>query len=224
MTSVESNPRSLDLSRALVAGLIATVVMTVVMALFGTNLMKMLGGMMLPGAGAGMQYLAGGIAHLMVGLIYAVVFAWLFGRVREWHPAVRGIVFGAAITAIALATMPLAGAMMGGGEAGSPCGPAAAGAAKNPCNPCNPCAARAANPCNPCGDARAQAVDNPCAGNPCANQAKSACSAAAKRAGNPCNPCGGGSGQGPWSNMISLINHLVYALALALIYGRAGRA
>jgi hypothetical protein len=252
MTPEESTPRSLDLSRALVAGVIATVVMTVVMALFGNNIMKMLGSMMLSGASSAAQYMVGGIAHLMVGLFYAVLFAWLFGRVRAWHPAVKGIVFGLAITAIALATMPVAAAMMGGdGGAGNPCGAAApanpcgpsGAAAGNPCNPStehgagNPCAPgekdSAMNPCNPyAADDPASAAANPCAENPCAEnpcaeakpgQAKNACSPNASGAGNPCSPCGGPD-QGPWNGMISLINHLVFGLGVALIYGRAGGA
>ncbi len=190
MTSLDTNPRSLDLSRALVAGLVATIIMTVVMAFFGMNLMKMLGGMFLPGSSTGVQYAVGGAMHLMVGLIYAVIFAWLFGRVRVWHPVVKGTIYGLAIGAIALAVMPVAAAVMGGGAAANPCNPCAA---KGAANPCNPCAAKAANPCNPC----------------------------AAKAANPCNPCGG-SGQGPWAGMISIFNHLVYGLVLALIYGRRG--
>lgn len=222
-------------SSALIAGLIATVVITITMAIFGQNIMKMLGSTMLgEDASVGAQYLVGGMFHLMVGLIWGVLYAWLFGPVRVWNPLLKGIVYGLAITAIALATMPIMMAMMGGGGAGNPCAanPCAAGnpcAAANPCaeapgnpcqpsdvagNPCNPCAANASsspdhagNPCNPCA---AKAASNPCA----AKAGSNPCSASA---GNPCNPCGG-SGGDTYSAMISLINHLVFALALAFIY------
>jgi len=142
-------------SRAITAGLVATIVITISLALFGTNIMKSLGSMMLPNANVGVQYLVGGAFHLMVGLFYGVVFAWLFGRVREWNPVLKGVVFGLAITAIALAAMPVMASMMPGGAAGNPC----AAAAKNPCNPC---ASKPANPCNPCA---AKSAGNPC--NPC---------------------------------------------------------
>lgn len=256
-------------SRAILAGLIATVAITVTLGLFGNNIMKSLGAMILgPGASAGAQYMAGGVMHLMVGLFYGIVYAWFFGPVREWSRFTRGAVFAATITAIALVAMPLMGAMMGGGGAGNPCNPCAGGAEKppatqaaNPCNPCagkaqsgaqnpcNPCAAKGAapnpcaaknpcnpsaarppqgeaagssapqNPCNPCaakaGTAPAQNPCNPCAGNSGAGT-PNACS----RAGaNPCNPCGGGGS--PYAGLISLINHLVYGLILAFVYGRA---
>jgi hypothetical protein len=142
-------------SRAIMAGLLATIVITISLALFGTNIMKSLGSMMLPNASVGVQYLAGGAFHLIVGLFYGVVYALLFGKVREWNPFLKGAVFGLAITAIAMAAMPVMASMMPGGAAGNPCAAAAA-------NPCNPCASKAANPCNPCA---AKSAANPC--NPC---------------------------------------------------------
>jgi hypothetical protein len=169
---------------------------------------------------------------MMVGLFYGVIYAWLFGPVTELNRFFKGAVFGLAITAIALATMPVMMAMMGGGGAGNPCAanPRAAAA-----NPCAPGTAESHNPCNPCGPTH-EAV-NPCApesvdaGNPCnpcapeAGHAKNACGAGAGNpcnpcggggAGNPCNPCGGGGGT--FDGIISLINHLVFALVLAFVY------
>jgi hypothetical protein len=254
-------PRRINWSSALIAGLIATVAITITMALFGQNIMKMLGSTMLgENASVAAQYMLGGVFHLMVGLIYGVIYAWLFGPVRVWNPFIKGAVYGLAITAIALATMPVMMAMMGGdgarnpcAAAGNPCAPSAAagaGPAGQPANPCNPCAPGGAqmnapnsaaaagnpcnpagpagnpcNPCNPCAEADAahpHHAANPC--NPCApgkSDAKpaNACSASA---GNPCNPCGG-AGEGPWDGMISLLNHLVFALVLAFVY-RPGAA
>lgn len=240
-------------SRALTAGLIATVVMTVVMMLTGMNIMKMLGEMIAPGAGTAAQYTIGGAMHLMIGLVYGIIYAWLFGQVREWNPFVKGAVYGLAITGIALAAMPAMSALMpGGGDAGNPCG-AAAGAG-NPCgdakasasNPCAP--SEAGNPCAPEGGSAAMA-QNPCAAeNPCKAKAENPC--AAHEAGNPCaaenpcaakkggeagnachaagasNPCGGDAGnpcggpEGPYSGLMSTLNHLIYALTLAFVYGR----
>ena len=172
-------------SRAILAGLLATVAITVSLAMFGQNIMKMLGSMMLPDASVGTQYAVGGAVHLMVGLFYGLVYAGLFGKVREWGPVLKGAVFGLAITAVALAAMPVMAAMLGGGgAAGSPCG----GAAGQPANPCNPCAGKAANPC---GGAK-----GPCSG-----------------AGNACNPCGGGGPySGAISAFNHLIYALVLAL------------
>jgi hypothetical protein len=65
-------------------------------------------------------------------------------------------------------------------------------------NPCKPkdTASGTMNPCHP-----QQQAANPCK---------------PKGGANPCNPCGGGSS--PLSSVMSLINHLIYALALAFIY------
>lgn len=242
LTLEREEGRSIDWMRAIMAGLIATVVITVSMALFGTNIMKMLGGMILgQGASPLMQYLVGGAIHFMVGLFYGVAYAFLFGPIRVWHPLLKGAVFGTAITALALAMMPVMAAMIGGGASGpgNPCGGMAAGAsnpcspqaAANPCNPksaanpCNSCSPIAANPCNPDPgkDADAQGAANPCnpavgAGNPCSPAAAvNPCAGAAGGAANPCNPCGGGGGA--YAGLISLVNHLIYGIVLALIYG-----
>lgn len=247
----QGSPKQMNWSSALITGLIATVAITITMALFGQNIMKMLGSTLLgENASTVAVYLAGASMHLMVGLVWGVIYAWLFGPVRVWNPLIKGVVYGFAITAAALATMPIMMGMMGGGGAGNPCAAAAnpCAAASNPCatavnpcmkagavaggtaggaaNPCadvaaNPCASAAANPCNPCSSgssASAAHAANPC--NPCGAKvaakkgAANACSAAA---GNPCNPCGG-SGDSPYQSMISLINHLVFAIVLALVY------
>jgi hypothetical protein len=213
--SVHVPPAKLDASRAVLAGLIATAAITISLAFFGQNIMKMLGSMMLPNGSVGTQYAVGGAVHLTIGLFYAVVFAALFGKVREWNPVLKAGVFGLAITAVALAAMPVMAAMLGGGgKAGNPCGGAAKAGMSKAANPGNPCAAKkAANPCNPCA---AKGAANPCkpaaqqAANPCGG-GKGPCSGTA----NPCNPCGGG---GPYSGAISALNHLIYAFVLTLVY------
>src|SRR5437867_206113 len=204
--------RRFSWTRALLAGLVATVVMTVVAIPLGMNFMKNLGSMLAPRAGMGVQYAIGGAVHLMIGLIYGVIYAWLVGRVSEWNLVLKGSVYGLAITAIALAAMPLMAVMTSGKSAGNPCHSKAAG---NPCvgqaaaNPCHP--TTAANPCHPTGTAM-----NPCkpkpAGNPCHAQPKNACHAGAG------NPCGGASS--PYSGLFSVVMHLAYALPLAFVYGR----
>ncbi|MCA1636406.1 MAG: hypothetical protein LC802_22620, partial [Acidobacteria bacterium] len=56
-----------DWGRALIAGLVATVAITLSMALFGMNIMKSMGAMVM-GAGASTttQYAVGGLIHLTV--------------------------------------------------------------------------------------------------------------------------------------------------------------
>ena len=39
---------------------------------------------------------------------------------------------------------------------------------------------------------------------------------------NPCNPCGGGGS--PYGGLISLVNHLIYGLTLAFVYGKRKHA
>lgn len=209
---------TVDWGRAVIAGLIATVAITITMALFGQNILKMLGSMIMPMGSTGAQYLVGGVMHLAVGLFYGVLYAWLLGPIIARGAAVKGLVYGIALTGIALAAMPAMSAMMGGGDAANPCNPCGKAATANPCNPCGG-DAHAANPCNPCdGDAHAANPCNPC--NPCGDGDHAAggpCNPCST--GGPCNPCGGGGGS-PWSGLISLLNHVVYGLVLALVYGR----
>jgi hypothetical protein len=253
-------------SRAFLAGLAATVVMTIVMVAMGMNIMKSMGAMMVgQNASPGLQYAVGGTIHLMIGLIYGFIFAWLFGRVTEWNRFIKGAVYGLAIAAIAFAAMPLMSSVVGGGksasnpchtakggamnpchgkEAMNPCHPKEKQAAMNPChgkeamNPCHPKEKQAAmNPChgkeamNPCHPKEKQAAMNPCHGkeamnpchpkekqaamNPCHPQQPAANPCHSGGGGNPCNPCGGG---GAMSSVLSVINHLIYALTLAFVY------
>jgi hypothetical protein len=74
---VSSQPaRSFSWSRALLAGLVATIVMTIAMMVMGMNLPKSLGSMLVGSkANTATQYAVGGAMHLMIGLIYGVIFA-----------------------------------------------------------------------------------------------------------------------------------------------------
>ncbi|GIV01640.1 MAG: hypothetical protein KatS3mg015_0470 [Fimbriimonadales bacterium] len=214
--STESMQKSPDWGRALVAGVIATVAITLSMLVQGNNIFLALGGMLMPSAGEGMKYVVGGLMHFMIGIVYALVYAAIFTRVQLPSLA-KGAIWGVILTVVALVMMPVMSSMLGGG-AGNPCNPCnPCAAAANPCSPAaNPCAS-AANPCNPCAQnpcATAKNPCNPCAGaaNPCA-QASNPCAGA----GNPCNPCGG-SGGGAAGYVWSLIHHLVYGLVLAFVY------
>lgn len=273
IVSMSGQTSRFSLGRALIAGLVATVIITISMALFGMNIMKSLGSMILPASGTSTQYLLGGLIHLMVGVGYGVLYALLVAPVRRWAAVMKGLVYGLSITAIALAAMPVMASMMSKGGTSNPC--AMQAGTNNPCNPCsgkaadteqsnpcnpygakspqttpdNPCAgkkandpntqSKASNPCNPCAKSDAKSASaqtlppNPC--NPCstkpANVADGSARSASKSgtnpcnvaaAGNPCNPCGGGGAGSPYSGLISLINHVIYALALAFVYGRGG--
>lgn len=230
----ETRTHTPNWTKAVVAGIVATLIMTITMALFGQNIVKMLGSMILgAGAGTAAQYFVGGLMHFVVGIVYALIYAWFFGPIKARGPLLKGTVYGFALTGMALATMPVMSSLMGGGAA-NPCNPCAGAAAvESPCNPCNPCGGDAApnpcNPCNPCGGDAAANPCNPCTGsdsattnpcNPCQGGAsgRNPCDGAANPC-NPCNPCAGGGGN-PTGALVSLLNHLVYSLALALIYGR----
>lgn len=211
--STESMQKSPDWGRALVAGVIATVAITLSMLVQGNNVFLTLGGMLMPSGGEGMKYVVGGLMHFMIGIVYALVYAAIFTRVQLPSFA-KGAIWGVILTVVALVMMPVMSSMLGGG-------------AGNPCNPCNPCAA-AANPCsnaaNPCASAANPCAQNPCATaknpcNPCAGAANPCAQASnpCAGAGNPCNPCGG-SGGGAAGYIWSLIHHLVYGLVLAFVY------
>src|SRR6266852_908977 len=65
------------------------------------------------------------------------------------------------------------------------------GGAGNPCHPQTAMKGAAMNPCHP-----------------------------KEAAMNPCNPCGGGAGS-PYSGLMSVVNHVVYGLTLAFVYGKS---
>ncbi len=192
-------------TRVLLAGFTATTAVTVTMYSTGTDILSGLGTMILGGqAGEGARYLAGTMAHLGVGLTYAVVFALLFAPVA-WNAVTKGIVFGFVITVMALVVMPLMAGMLSHSSppAANPChtgrqqmtAPANPCAMENPCHPDNPCATA-----NPCAMKNSHHPGNPCA------------------TANPCNPCSGGSGGGH-GGLLSLLNHVVFGLVLSLMIG-----
>jgi hypothetical protein len=229
----DSEFRGVNWSRAVLAGLVATAVITISLAVSGMNIVKVLGTMLLPNAGISTQYVAGSVVHIMVGMIFAFAYAAIFSRVRPWGTLLRAAVFGTAITAVALIGMPLMGAIMGAGQSGAPANPGGAPAgSKNPCaapssNPGaqkgtadtpNPCAAK--NTQNPCAAGKPGAAANPCQQQADGKQsAKPQADNACSRPANPCNPCAG-SGSNPYAGLVSLINHLIFAVVLAFTYRR----
>ncbi len=231
----------------ILAGITGTVVVTITMWLFGTDIIGSLGAMALGmDAAESMRYLVGALIHFSVGLTYSVIFALVFAPVSEWDRVTKGVVFGFVITVVALTMMPVAATMLsrGAGPAANPC--AAAGVAANPCgggmaNACNPCGknpcgggmANACNPCgkNPCGGGMANPC-NPCAKNPCGGAQRNliemkhpgANPCAPRVAANPCNPCagggnpcGGGGAGNSYAGLISLVNHLALALVISFM-------
>lgn len=69
---------------AIVAGFIATVVMTIWMAFFGMNIMKLLG--LTAGMEGGSVYLVGGLIHLIIGLFWGLVYALIFEPLLQKLP------------------------------------------------------------------------------------------------------------------------------------------
>lgn len=234
-----------DWVSVIVASIIATVAVTITFSLSGNDIVKTLGMMILGGdSSLMMQYTVGGVMHVAVGLAYGVLFALFFIPVQVWNKVTKGILFGFVITAVALTLMPSLASVFAGGQtaAANPCAPAAnpcAGGAAQPCGGTNenPCAMNSCNlgggvmgnPCasNPCGGTTA----NPCAqtsrqegmtrtiamarpGNPCA-VARNPCAASSPCAG--VNPSGGNAGGGGYMGMISLLNHLAFALTLSFL-------
>ncbi len=217
------NTQRISPANVLLAGLAATIVVTITMMMSGTNIIQALGNMLLGmDASITARYLAGGTVHLAVGLTYGVFFALFFAPVSEWNKITKGIIFGFVVTVMALVFLPLAASMMSGKSATqapnspraavttNPCNPNPPKAA-NPCKMGNPCAPKVGNPCNP-------KIGNPCnPGNPCASKSMNPCASEMKNpcaAGNPCNPRGG-SGGNPYGGLISLINHIILGLVLA---------
>jgi len=219
------NTQRMSPANVLLAGLAATIVVTITMIMSGTNIVQALGDMLLGmDASVTARYFAGGVVHLAVGLTYGVFFALFFAPVSEWNKVSKGVIFGFVITVMALVFLPLIASTMSSKPATQIPGSRPA-TATNPCtpsmpkavNPCDPSTAKTANPCkagNPCAPKMANPC-NPC--NPCASKSMSPRAPVMKNpcaAGNPCNPRGG-SGGNPYSGLISLINHIILGLVLA---------
>lgn len=104
------NATDIDFGRAILAGLIGTVIMTLV-GLYGAPMMgmpPMNPAQMLAGAMGGAMLL-GWMGHLMVGVILALGYA-LLGSALPGPPVVRGALYGVAPFLLAqIAVMPMMG-------------------------------------------------------------------------------------------------------------------
>lgn len=215
------NFKNISWGNLLISTFVATIVVTVTMMISGTNILQALG-MMLVGADAssGQQYAAGGFAHLVTGIVYALFYVLLFATITQWNRLTKGIIFGIVTTTMALTLMPVMASMVSGGAP-----------TVNPCAPIehNPCASNSRNSYNPCGINNR----NPCAmksANPCAHQPQNSGryqtlqmtppeSSRVVKTSNPympSNPCASGSSSGNvYAGAISLINHIIFGLTLA---------
>lgn len=195
------------------AGLVATAVMTIAMLLAGNDSSKNLGEMFIgTGQSSLMTYLVGGGIHLLVGVIFAFTYVFLFTKCGM--PALlKGIIFAVLITAVAWYGFPILGkvaSLIRGDEQ----------VVMNPCsmekemNPCNPCMH---NPCNPCGMEAGMGLCESSCDSPmksCCNAAKSSCNSE-----KACML----SNSTTKMLLTSLGNHLIYAIVLALVCSSCGR-
>lgn len=181
----------LNPGRAVLAGLVATTVMTMLMygmPLFGLPAMDLLGslGSLVP---VGAPYLVGGLIHLANGVILALIYAAFLAPMLPGPRWARGALYSLApwlFAIVALGPIMMWLQSLTGVEASAAVNPCAAVQAVNPCAPVNPCAAAPANPC--------------AAVNPCAVQ-----------------PASGGPGPAVMAGM-SLVAHLVYGAVLGALY------
>ena len=214
----------LDPVSALKAGILGTVIMTIIMyglpPLMGSPPMDIMAalGSVFPLKIS--PYIFGFLAHFGIGIgltfIYAAFFycwlpgpAWLKGALFSLLPWLF------AITLLG-PSLQLAASIFGAGSS----------ATANPCAVRNPCAPKAANPCAPAANPCAVKPVNPCAAsNPCAVKATANPCAAKPGAANPCapqaaNPCASGpaSGGGIPPQVLSLIVHLIYGGIIGAVY------
>ena len=93
-------------SSAIFAGFVATVVMTIFMAFFDMNIMKVLG--MAMGKTGTMAYIFGGIIHLAIGLIYGFFYGLIIQPIFHRLPGfLTGLIYGCIIFVIALIFSPM---------------------------------------------------------------------------------------------------------------------
>lgn len=183
--------RSIQWGRAMRAGLLGTVVMTLAMyggPLVGLPRMDVLGALGGAFPSKLSPYVTGALIHVGIGISLALIYALFFD---SWLPGpdwFRGALFSLVpwLFAITLLTpsLLLVGQLFKGGEAVA----------------ANPCAVQPVNPCSV-----SQPGSNPCAAgaNPCA----------------VANPCGAGqSAGGPSPQVMSLMVHLLYGAVLGVAY------
>ena len=231
--------RQINPISVLKAGILGTVVMTIIMyglpPLMGLPPMDIMAalGSVFPFKIS--PYIFGAFIHLFNGIALAFIFVLFF---HSWLPGpnwLRGVLFSLlpwlfAITLLG-PSLQLASQILGAGSpaAANPCSIAnpCAPKAKNPCAPVNPCSAKApVNPCapqtaNPCAAKPVNpcATKNPCAAkapaaNPCAPKAANPC---ATTASNPCAP-GAASKGGIPPQVLSLVVHLIYGGVVGAFY------
>ena len=199
--------RQINPISVLKAGILGTVVMTIIMyglpPLMGLPPMDVMAalGSVFPFKIS--PYIFGAFIHLFNGIALAFIFVLFF---HSWLPGpnwLRGVLFSLlpwlfAITLLG-PSLQLASQILG---AGSP-------AAANPCSIANPCAPKAKNPCAPVNPCAAKAPVNPCApqtANPCA-----------PKAANPCAPGASSQASIP-PQILSLLIHLIYGGAVGAFY------
>ena len=204
--------KSLNVSSAILAGLIGTLAMTALMyaaPLMGLppmDLLQALGSLVPLGIS---PYIAGAMIHLANGVVLALIYALLFERMLPGPRWARGAAFSLLPWLFTITLMGPAMAWLQGTVSH-----AEARMIANPCSvsapqkPTNPCGAVAAKPVNPCAAAAPKTV-NPCA-------------AAAPKPVNPCAAAPQGSeASSPWVvPMMSLVAHLVYGAGVATVYRR----
>ena len=104
--------QGLKWGRAIVASLIAIVVFTVTMALFGMNIIKDLGNIILLGttlmgtdAGLTTQYLVGGVLYVLIGIVYGVIYCGIISPLGANH-LLKGVLYGTVLSVIAIFGLP----------------------------------------------------------------------------------------------------------------------
>ncbi len=232
--------RQVDPISALKAGILGTVIMTIIMyslPIIGLPPMDIMAalGSVFPFKIS--PYILGSLIHLVNGIALAFIFVLFF---HSWLPGpnwLRGALFSLlpwlfAITLLG-PSLQLASKILGAssGASANPCAIANPCAAKTPINPCalkpvHPCAPK--SPVNPCA---VKARANPCATaskNPCAPQTANPCGVANPCAAKPVNPCadtsanpcapGAASQASIPPQALSLFAHLIYGAVLGAFY------
>lgn len=198
--------KSFNIQRALGAGFLGTMAMTVLMygwplvGLPSMDIMVVLGGVFPFNIS---PYVPGSFIHLGIGISMGLIYALFFD---SWLPGpgwLRGALFSLlpwlfAITLLG-PSLQVASEFFRGKEA----------IAGNPCSVSQPCAVRPSNPCSV----------NQLQPNPCAVKSSNPCGVSR----NPCavaNPCGATktSSTGPSPQVMSLLVHLFYGVVLGAAY------
>lgn len=108
MEETSSSNGGFNLGSAVKSGFVASVVMSIILALLGQNLMKALGGLIAGSeADPTLQYALGFIVHSFFGIFYGVAYALIIAPLPLFNRLVKAVIYAALLAVVSHFGMPI---------------------------------------------------------------------------------------------------------------------